>query len=169
MLKFLLAIALLLIPLELSVINYQPDWQKWKVVYAIADRFKRSPDTVSQIYDATKAAASHYQLDHSLPMAIVAVESGFNPFAKSHDGAEGVMQTLKASGVHPIEPQDIEQSVYAGSGLFYAYYKQLGSLQAAVKAYNIGITNYVRGKHHKAGKKYLAKVEKELTYMASIM
>lgn len=79
------------------------------------------------------------------------------------------MQTLKASGVHPIEPQDIEQSIYAGSGLLYAYYKQLGDMQAAVKSYNVGITNYRHGKQKKAGKKYFAKVEKELTYMVKLM
>lgn len=146
----------------------KPDLAKWRMIYTLSERFKKPVETVASVYEATKHASAYHRIPQTLLIAVAAVESGFNPSAKSSSGAEGVMQTLKSSGVHPLEPQDIEQSVIAGAQLLAGYVKRFGDTEKALVAYNVGPTAVVKGKNKAAGKRYLRKVNRELTYLAGL-
>lgn len=96
-------------------------------------------------------------------LAVVGTESSFNPTAHSHlkkDPARGLMQVrpgvwnLPASSMATIDSQ-----IKTGATILRNYYVKLGSREAALHAYNVGLTN------HKSGKvknpRYVPKVDKE--------
>jgi soluble lytic murein transglycosylase-like protein len=75
--------------------------------------FRADPDA----YDAMiRRHAEAHQVDFALVKAVMHVESGFNPYAKSDRGALGLMQvkpdTAKRHGVHDI--YDPEENIRAG-------------------------------------------------------
>jgi hypothetical protein len=83
-------------------------------------------------------------------IAIVGIESSFNPRAKSSlatDPAIGLMQIR--SNVWHIPVRDlynIEKNMFHGADILEQYYRELGkSSENAVQAYNIGITAFRQG------------------------
>ncbi len=86
-------------------------------------------------------AARWYGLDPALVKAVVKCESGFNPWAQSPKGAQGLMQLMPSTqtmlGVsNPFNPQ---HNVEAGAR-YLAMLKQTfsGDVQLALAAYNAG-------------------------------
>lgn len=60
----------------------------------VAQRYRVAPEALLPIFAAAQAAARERSLDPLLIIAVVAVESGFNPFAQSSMGAQGLMQII---------------------------------------------------------------------------
>jgi hypothetical protein len=87
-------------------------------------------------------AATRAGLDSALIKAVIAVESGFNRFAKSHKGAMGLMQlmpdTCKRYGV--VNPYDARQNVRAGSKHLRGLLDEFNDLRLSLAAYNAGAT-----------------------------
>ena len=109
---------------------------------------RREPDTPTTPIAAAAAPGvaaliTHYAalhgIDATLVHAIAAVESAFNPAARSPDGAIGLMQLMPATarelGVNPlVTPQNIEGGVrYLAQQL-----RTFGGLELALVAYNAG-------------------------------
>jgi soluble lytic murein transglycosylase-like protein len=98
---------------------------------------------------AIERYARLHQVDSSLVRAVIAVESAFNPAARSRAGAIGLMQLMPATarelGVDPTMPeQNIEGGVRYLSGLL----KMFGGVELALVAYNGGpgfARRYARG------------------------
>jgi soluble lytic murein transglycosylase-like protein len=61
---------------------------------AAAQRYRVSPDALQPIFAAAQAAARARNLDPLLLIAIIGIESGFNPYAQSPMGAQGLMQVI---------------------------------------------------------------------------
>ena len=87
-------------------------------------------------------AAKRYEISPALIKAIVHAESGFNPRARSHAGAMGLMQIMPATAreLGLRKPFNVEQNILKGS----QYLKQLlirypNSLDHALAAYNAGM------------------------------
>ena len=81
-------------------------------------------------------------LDSALVKAVIAVESGFNRFARSHAGAMGLMQLMPATcdryGV--AYPYDAHQNVRAGSRHLRVLLDEFKDVQLSLAAYNAGET-----------------------------
>jgi hypothetical protein len=60
----------------------------------IARRYKVAPEPVGALVREAWALGERARLDPTLILAIVAVESSFNPFAQSPMGAQGLMQVM---------------------------------------------------------------------------
>jgi soluble lytic murein transglycosylase-like protein len=105
---------------------------------------------------------------HNLPptliTALIKVESNFNPMAVSTRNARGYTQVKPEywDGVAPYDIYAPEENIYAGAFVLDQYRLILGNLEAAAKAYNIGITNYIDGKLVISGNLYSEKLVREL-------
>lgn len=86
-------------------------------------------------------------------IAIIAVESEFDPDAESglkHDKAVGLMQIRPHIwNLDPDMLKDPEQAVRIGSDILHKYYRHLhGNKDAALQAYNVGLSNFQQGEEN---------------------
>ena len=87
-------------------------------------------------------------------LAIIRIESGFNPKAKNKM-SNGIMQVNYG-------PFDIRSNMIKGVILLRQYYEMTHSVIGAVKSYNIGIGNYFNGLLTKSAEDYWSKFTSQL-------
>jgi soluble lytic murein transglycosylase-like protein len=97
---------------------------------------KRGP-----IYQLVKKHAPSYGVDVDFAMAVIAVESGFNPKATSRKKAQGLMQLLPDTQArfHVRDAYDPEQNIKGGLSYLrwlITYFK--GDVELVAAAYNAG-------------------------------
>jgi soluble lytic murein transglycosylase-like protein len=113
------------------------------LAHFLAKRYRVSIDaTVSAIQNAF-AAGRRVSLDPLLILAVIGVESSFNPFAQSVAGAKGLMQIIpkyhtrllaRSGGEEAIlEP---EVNIHAGAKILKDYIARTGDLVAGLQLYN---------------------------------
>jgi soluble lytic murein transglycosylase-like protein len=110
----------------------------------VKDDFSKLPGDFEGFIEATTKELSHeynVQLDSNLVKSVIKQESGFNPKAKSHVGASGLMQlmpnTAKELGVFNAE--NPYQNVRGGIKYLAQQLKKFdGNVQKALAAYNAG-------------------------------
>jgi soluble lytic murein transglycosylase-like protein len=100
-----------------------------------------SPGRGVQFEPLVQAHAVRNALRPDLVRAVIQVESGFNPLARSPKGAMGLMQLMPATAAQlgVQDPYDAEQNIRGGT----AYLRQLldrfgGDEELALAAYNAG-------------------------------
>ena len=71
-----------------------PDPARMALVAYLADRYQRDPDRVQSFVDVAHDAAEEWDVDPLLVLAVISVESRFNPAARSGYGATGLMQVV---------------------------------------------------------------------------
>ena len=129
----------------------------------IASEYRINPDLAGHIVEL----AHKYEKD-SFPtakdiLAVIGIESSFNPNAVSQlkkDPARGLMQVRPGVwGLAPGELKNAEDQIRIGSDILHQYYSKLKNKEAALHAYNMGITNFRKGKHNP---RYVAKFAREL-------
>jgi Transglycosylase SLT domain len=105
---------------------------KYKIAHAVSLDFVDKAITVSR----------EVGLDPTLILAVTAVESGFNPFAESNKGAQGLMQVR--TSVHTDKYQlfgghqaalDPDANMRVGSLILRQYIAKGGSLDAGLRLY----------------------------------
>lgn len=137
-----------------------------RLVSTITSKFKIDSDKANHIAQiAAKYSHPKFPQAHHI-LAIAGIESSFNENAKSklkRDPAVGLMQMRpKVWGVDKSELSTIEGQIKHGAHILHQYYKKTGSIEGAVKAYNIGISNYNRGKQLDAAHRYVSKFNDEV-------
>lgn len=151
--------------------SHTQDTQDSILVHALAERFHK-PETLIQrvVAAATRFAYGSFPLRNSI-LAIIAVESSFDPYA-SYKGSKGLMQIQMASHREDLagrNPCNIETNVEVGSKILHQYFTELhGNEHAAVLAYNYGIGNYKNASRHGHKNDYYKKYVAELQFIRSI-
>jgi len=72
--------------------------QQAAVAYWLARKYRVAPEPLGALVAEAYEIGHRTKLDPTLILAVMAVESGFNPFAQSPVGAQGLMQVM--TGVH---------------------------------------------------------------------
>lgn len=78
--------------------------QQAKVAYWLSRKYRVAPEPLSVLVAEAFRAGHQVKLDPTLILAVMAVESRFNPFAQSPVGAQGLMQVL--TRVHTDKYED---------------------------------------------------------------
>jgi len=142
-----------------------PEIGRAELARTIAKKYRVSRKLIQQVVEL----AYKYE-DPTFPkaadiLAIVGVESSFNPESRSrlrHDPAIGLMQVRPGIwNINAAELRSIESNIKHGANILRHYYKKLGSAEAAVQAYNLGLTRFRKGGRNK---RYVAKYRLELAY-----
>ena len=88
------------------------DKQQRLIVSYITRKFGVSTDVVQDLVRTAFAAGNQYGIDPRLVVAIMAVESSFNPIAESFAGAKGLMQIIPKYHLEKFEAFGGEQAVF---------------------------------------------------------
>jgi len=87
-----------------------------------------------------ESAAARYGVGADLLSAVARQESGYNPRATSHAGAQGLMQLMPATarGLGVTDAYDPAQAVDGAARLLSSLLDRFGSTELALAAYNAG-------------------------------
>lgn len=109
----------------------------------LARRYRVASEPVEELVHAAFAAGRLTRLDPLLILAVIAIESRFNPIAESDYGARGLMQVvprfhLEKLALHGgtatlLEPHT---NVLVGAQILDEYIERAGSLEAGLQLYN---------------------------------
>lgn len=135
-------------PAGMPVVNPQdlPSRQA-AVTYWIAKKYRVAPEAVGMLVKEAYAVGKIEKIDPALILAIMAVESSFNPFAQSHVGAQGLMQVM--TQIHSDKYEhfggqyaafDPKTNLRVGVKVLQEYIGRTGSVEAGLKWY-VGAAN----------------------------
>ena len=153
--SFLLALPLPVIATELSLADYlrenlqtehkftdQYDAHVWLVSKSEPiSRFIKNRNQQLELLTAIHSAAKQTELDVDLVLALIEVESGFDRFAVSRAGAQGLMQVMPFWKNEIGRPEDnlinVETNLYYGCYILKYYIsRHPNNLVNALAAYN---------------------------------
>ena len=121
--------------------------QQAAVAYWLSKKYRVAPEPLSALVVAAYDIGEHEKLDPTLILAVMAVESGFNPFAQSTVGAQGLMQVM--TGIHKDKYENFGGKLAAfdpvtnlrvGVKVLQECIQRAGSLNAGLKFY-VGAAN----------------------------
>jgi soluble lytic murein transglycosylase-like protein len=113
------------------------------LVEHLSRRFLIAGEAAARMVGAADRAAGQVGLDPLLVLAVIAVESRFNPIAESGMGAKGLMQIipkyhraklLERGGEGAV--LDPESNIHVGTRILQEYVYRTGSLEAGLQFYN---------------------------------
>lgn len=93
------------------------------VAYWLSRKYNVAPEPISALVAEAYETGSKTKLDPTLILAIMAIESGFNPFAQSPVGAQGLMQVMTK----------VHSDKYEGFGGRLAAFDPVSNLRVGVK------------------------------------
>jgi soluble lytic murein transglycosylase-like protein len=97
--------------------------QQAAVAYWLSKKYRVAPEPISALVTEAYDAGARAKLDPTLILAVMAIESGFNPFAQSAVGAQGLMQVMTK----------IHSDKYETFGGKFAAFDPLANLRVGVK------------------------------------
>ena len=97
--------------------------QQAAVAYWLSRKYNVAPEPISALVAEAFETGSRTKLDPTLILAIMAIESGFNPFAQSPVGAQGLMQVMTK----------VHSDKYEGFGGRLAAFDPVSNLRVGVK------------------------------------
>lgn len=77
--------------------------QQAKVAFWLSKKYRVAPEPISALVAEAYHIGMRSKLDPTLILAVMAIESGFNPFAQSPVGAQGLMQVMTKIHVDKYE------------------------------------------------------------------
>lgn len=116
--------------------------QQANLAYWLSRKYRVAPEPLSALVSEAYDVGPSNQIEPTLILAVMAVESGFNPFAQSNVGAQGLMQVM--TKVHEQKYQgfggalaafDPVANVRVGVNVLKECITRAGSLEGGLKLY----------------------------------
>jgi soluble lytic murein transglycosylase-like protein len=116
--------------------------QQAALAFWLSKKYRVAPEPLSALVAVAFEIGERDKLDPTLILAVMAVESGFNPFAQSPVGAQGLMQVM--TGVHSDKYENFGGKLAAfdpvtnlrvGVKVLQECIRKAGSLPAGLKFY----------------------------------
>jgi soluble lytic murein transglycosylase-like protein len=108
----------------------------------IAKRYRVSDQAVSGFVTTAYAAGAQYSVDPLLILAVISIESRYNPVAESTMGAKGLMQIIPKYHLEKLSDHGGEQAlldpqvnIRVGTQILREYQRRLGDTEAALQMY----------------------------------
>lgn len=129
-------------PIQASVGNVAEEREQRALSETIAKRYRVAEQAVAAFVSTAYRAGRELQVDPVLVLAVMAVESRFNPVAESNVGAKGLMQVL--AKFHPEKLADrggedalLEPhvNIYVGTQILREYLSRFGETETALQMY----------------------------------
>ena len=113
----------------------------------IARKYKVANSVTSSLIYLAYVNGREKQIDPLLILAVIAIESSYNPFAESHAGAQGLMQVMTRVHQDKLEQYtegnlavfSPEANIKAGTQILYDCKRRRGSITGALACY-VGAT-----------------------------
>lgn len=121
--------------------------QQAALAYWLSKKYRIAPEPLSALVAEAYELGDRIRIEPTLILAVMAVESGFNPFAQSAMGAQGLMQVM--TRVHgdkyevfggKLAAFDPLTNLRVGVKVLQECIERNGSLEAGLRAY-VGATN----------------------------
>jgi hypothetical protein len=116
--------------------------QQAALAYWLSKKYRVAPEPLAALVAEAFEVSKHVRLEPTLILAIMAIESGFNPFAQSPVGAQGLMQVMTA--VHTdkfahfggtLAAFDPVSNLRVGVKVLQECIARAGSLEAGLRQY----------------------------------
>jgi hypothetical protein len=115
--------------------------QQW-VTSWLSKRYRVASDAANMLVSTAYMTAHEVKLDPLLILAVMAIESGLNPFAESAMGAKGLMQVMAKVHHDKFEQVGGQQAalnpvanIKVGALILKDYVKRTGSVEGGLKTY----------------------------------
>lgn len=115
--------------------------QQW-VTSWLSKRYRVASDAANMLVSTAYITAHEVKLDPLLILAVMAIESGLNPFAESAMGAKGLMQVMAKVHHDKFEEVGGQQAalnpvanIKVGALILKDYVKRTGSVEGGLKTY----------------------------------
>jgi soluble lytic murein transglycosylase-like protein len=113
------------------------------LVQVLSRRFMIASEATATIVSAAHRAAASAGLDPLLVLAVISIESRFNPLAESSMGAKGLMQIIPRFHRAKLAEHggdqavlDPESNIEVGTRILQEYIHRTGTLEAGLQFYN---------------------------------
>jgi Transglycosylase SLT domain len=112
------------------------------LVQQLSSLYRVSTDELSHYVIGAYTASRELKVDPLLVLAIMSIESSFDPEAQSHAGAQGLMQVLTRVHAEKFAPFggvkaafDTNANIHVGTRIIKEYLNREGSIEGALKSY----------------------------------
>jgi hypothetical protein len=143
--------------------------QQAKLAYWLSKKYHVAPEPLSALIAEAYDVGPKNELDPTLILAVMAIESGFNPFAQSTMGAQGLMQVMTK----------VHSDKYDGFGGTLAAFDPVANLRVGVNVLKDCITRagsvegglklYVGAEQIEDGRTYATKVLSERSRLIQVV
>jgi soluble lytic murein transglycosylase-like protein len=130
-------------PVEPAQVAVTPNDGKYRAIGEyLARRYHVSAQITTDIVAKAHAAGTELKLDPMLILAVISVESRFNPIAESVMGAKGLMQVIPRFHIDKFGPLggekaafDTEANIMVGASILKEYIRRTGDIADALQMY----------------------------------
>lgn len=124
-------------------VQVDPNEPKYRVIGEyLARRYRVSPEMATNIVSRAYATGRDTKLDPLLILAVISIESSFNPVAESSMGAKGLMQVIPRFHSDKFDRLggeeaafDLEANIMVGAQVLKQYMRRAGDLADALRMY----------------------------------
>lgn len=121
--------------------------QQAAVAYWLSKKYRVAPEPLSALVLEAYEIGRRTEIDPLLLLSVMAIESGFNPFAQSPVGAQGLMQVMTRVHSEKYEPFggklaafDPVTNLRVGARVLQEYIQRDGSIEGGLRRY-VGAAN----------------------------